>query len=181
MGLFGDIKQVVKKNVQESVDSRISDAANTKAGTAFFNAKSKIEAATGKHAQPTVMLWAREPFKATIKLMPIYEKTFYTYYSEPMRKLRIGDVFLLEAVPGDAVLHSSYSGNTLETVESDMLAYSFDGQIVGASNCFHENVENLLRQGYRVFLEAEKTGVLDKDIPTVVIRGNYASDGFDLL
>ena len=33
----------------------------------------------------------------------------------------------------------------------------------------------------QVFLGAEKAGVLEKDIPTVFIRGNYESDGFDLI
>ena len=182
MGLFSDIKQVVKKNAADAVDDKISAFASSSIGQAAMNAKGVYDAVSGKQTESTTIRpWIRKPYAGTVKPTPFFEGTFYVYYPEPLRAIRKDARFLLEAVPGDVTLHSAYSGNSLDTEESRMIAYMYNGKVVGCSKYFYEAIRERIEYGFRVFVEAEKRGVFDKDIPDIYIYGNRNPHDFEYI
>ena len=176
MGLFGDMKAVVRKHARDKVDDAVSAAAGTGIGQAAMRSKKMVDAITGRVEPAQVELWAVPDYKGSVLLEPRYDGKLYVYYPEPLRAVRQGERFLLEAVPGDVVLHSSYSGNTVRTRDSGTVAYKYRGEVVGMSSYFSEAVTELMRSGYRVHLEAEKLGVYDKDVPEVALYGNRSPE-----
>ncbi len=182
MGLFDELKTVAKKNVDKKIDGAISSIASTKVGKTALNVKAGYETMTGKHEQPTTIIpWKCAPYRATVRLPEDVDGTVYTYYSEPLRGITIGERFDIEAVPGDTVLHSSYSGNRLDTAESRMIAYMYKGQIFGASTCCYRTVRELAESGCKVICTAEKVGMYDKDIPKIVIHTSFKDENCTVL
>lgn len=181
MGLFGDLKSVVKKHAADKVDDAVSAVASTGIGRTAVRAKAMVDDATGKRQPAVVMAWRTLPFQGKVVLEPSVKGKLYVYYPEPLRHVRQGERFLVEAVAGDVIMRSSYSGNEMDTRESDVIAYMYGNDIVGMSSCCKANVRELLERGFKVFVQAEKLGVFDKDIPDIVIFSSWNADNATML
>lgn len=156
MGLFNNLKDAVKKTVDE------------KKGTP-----------SRSHPAPVLLgTWTNAPQTSTVQVLPNDRKKMYVYYPEVLSDLPDHAMFVLEAMPLDAVLTSYTNGTEMNSLESDAVVFARGGRVVGASFCYRDLVRQHVMRGRRVLFQAEKAGMFSREIPDVYIYGTWDPDGF---
>ena len=124
--------------------------------------------------------WNVPPTKGTYRLPAERNKKVYTYYGEPLKKLKVGEHFVLEAVPADVSIISQYTNAEVSTEDFGDIAYAYNGLIVGLSSAHAPAVKQMLMKGYRVEIEAYITEY-DKDYGFPYVYGFFGFVDDDLL
>lgn len=131
-------------------------------GLFFGKKKKKKEADAPRFSGTLVEPWAVPPTKGTYRVEPRKSRTVYTYNGSPFVGIEPFERFVIAAVPANVAMTSAYNGRTSTTAEFEGLAYEYNGQVFGFCSSFADDVERLLRAGYRVELEAMITGFDEK-------------------
>ena len=106
--------------------------------------------------------WDVPPTKGTYRLPAEHQAKIYTYYAEPLKKLKPEERFVLEAAPADVTIVSQFTNMEASTKDYGDIAYAYNGLVVGLSASHAEAVKKLLMKGYRVEVEAYISGYDDK-------------------
>lgn len=114
-------------------------------------------------------MWECAPNKGIVKMVPRYNCGMYVYYTAPLVNVVPGRRLMLEAFPGDVVLHSMTTGDRLDTGKKDFIAWMYAGQIIGCCGSRVESVMRKVEEGYRVFADAVCTGWYAPDIQEIEI------------
>ena len=103
--------------------------------------------------------WDIAPYKGTAHFSGwCHNNCFYTYNYDAIKDLRLGTQVTIEAVAADVFLRSSHG---LEKFVDGHwgIVYSLDGQLLGATKAKHNEIRQLLKDGYKVVIDA----VIDYD------------------
>lgn len=138
MGLFNNLKDAVKKTVDEKVDETRTKMGESAVGRMTLGA---IDAAKGTSSQ-------------VYRLPAEHEATVYTYDGNPLKGIPTGERFVIEAVPGRVTMTSKYTGITTSTDDFDNVAYSYKGKVFGMASSHSPAIKKLMKHGYRVEVEA---------------------------
>lgn len=159
MGLFNNLKDAVKKTVDE-----------------------KRGAAQLQRAPIVTARWPKAKYAGKLLMDNSFEMKAYVYYPQAMPWPPDGERFALEVFPGDAVLQSLNGGNLMDTAaDGNAIALTYNGAIVGVCWAFREAAMHYVSQGYRVYLEAEKRGMYRENIPNLYVFGSKFTDNYSLI
>lgn len=143
MGLFGDIARAAANAALSTAKDMMEDAAAAKIGQ---------QVGVGK----------------SISFRGECERPAYVYYSEPLRKIRKGDVFNAEVVTKPMRLRSELTGGVWDTTD-DGFALAYKGKVFGAASALGNTFKDITELGYRITVSCRMTGWYAKGIPTVVM------------
>ena len=166
MGLLGNLKKGVSDAIRKTVDERV-DEARAKAGGFVVGraALGAIDAARGVQDAPAYRLPAEN------------RKTVYTYDGTPLKGLRVGERFVMTAIPGRVDMKSRYTGTPASTRDRRNVAYAYGGKAFGMCAAHAPAIYKLMDNGYTVEVEAYVDGYDGKlGYPKVVGLFGYVDD-----
>ncbi len=165
MGLFDNLKDVVHKTADEASENVRAKANETGIGRAVVNM-------VDSRRDSWLAKWPAGEPAGDFVLEGNTSRKAYIYYPDALSALPDFQRVLFDVVPGDVVLHSKYSGRTLDTAEDGgCIALAYGTQIVGACWGYRDVAMRLVAKGYRVRIAAEKRGMFNRDIPDMYVLG----------
>lgn len=87
------------------------------------------------------------------------ERKVYVYDGAPLRNIRIGESFVIEAYPGSAQMESVYTGMVWKTDDSTLVTYK--GKPIGFTNIPIEETKELAKRGIVLTMTAKCIGMVD--------------------
>jgi hypothetical protein len=90
-----------------------------------------------------------------------HERTIYTYSSEPLRKIRKGQIVTVEAFRGDAVMTSTETGTRWDTRTDGDTVILYNGIPFGFSSIPKEKVMEAAKLGYALKFKSKCYGMLE--------------------